>query len=107
MSVFRVGQDIGDVDSFEQSAPHHRAAARLYRQSPEVLDKLGRVAVRIGANQPSVFLPGDGCEVGVAKLGSRFDECLQNRFQVERLTRWSGSSCGILRITGSRRLCST
>src|SRR6516165_7677766 len=86
MSIFRVGQDIGDVNSFafEQSASHDRAAAGLYRQSPEVLDKLGRVAVRLGTNQLSVFLAGDGGEVGAAKPGSRFDECLQNRFQIER-----------------------
>ena len=44
----------------------HRAAARLHRQGPKVFDKLGRVSVRLGANQPSVFLAGDGGLVGIA-----------------------------------------
>ena len=79
-SVIRVSQHVRDLNglAFEQGAAHRRAAVRLHRQGPEVLDELGRVPVSLGANEPSLLLAGDGGGIGVTELGGRFDQSLQH-----------------------------
>ena len=83
--VIRIGQHIGNVDdaAFEQGTSGSRSRVGLDRQAPDIVHELGGEAVRLGAKEHAADLPGYRGLVRLTKSGSRFDQRLQHRFEIE------------------------
>src|SRR5262249_4561226 len=81
----RVGQDIGNMNhpTFQQGPSRRRPASPLDGQSPHIFDELGRTPVSFREEEHPIFLPSYRGEVGVTKAGSRFNERLQHRLEIE------------------------
>src|SRR5262249_50058417 len=83
--VIRIGQHIGNVDdpAFEQGTSGSRSRVGLDRQAPDIVHELGGEAVRLGAKEHAADLPGYRAPLRLTKSGSRFDQRLQHRLEVE------------------------
>src|SRR6516162_10318596 len=86
--IFRVGQDVGDMDefAFQQRAATCVSALRHDGKVFNVFHEFLREPIRLCAIKNSTLLAGDGAAVGLTKAGGRFNKRLQYRLQVERRT---------------------
>src|SRR5262249_43523272 len=73
-------------------------ASPLDGQSPHIFDELGRTPVSFREEEHPIFLPSYRGEVGVTKAGSRFNERLQHRLEIE------GRAADDLKHVGGGRL---
>ena len=84
--VIRVGQHIGYVNdlAFEQSASENSSALRFDRNIPDIVVEFRREAVRLGPKEHTISLASYRSLVRIAKAGSRFDQRLKHRPEIER-----------------------